>query len=67
MHVVQMLADLMQSASAKGLTVMRTWAHAVTAPYALQTSPGTYNEDMFRGLDWVLDTARQNGLKVCML
>ena len=63
-HVTQMLRQLMASAASSGLTVMRTWAHAVSPQYALQTSPGMYSEPMFVGLDYVLNTARQNGLKV---
>ncbi len=49
------------------LTVLRTFAFATDAPYALQTSPGVYNEGVFRGLDYALDQARQRGLKVCLL
>lgn len=59
-----MLRELMTSAAAAGLTVMCTWAHAVSAQYALQPSPGKYNEGIFRGLDYVIDAARQTGIKV---
>ena len=62
--MLQMLRELMTSAASAGLTVMRTWAHAVSSQYALQPSPGQYNEAVFRGLDWVMDTARQAGIKV---
>ncbi|KAK9813329.1 hypothetical protein WJX73_000535 [Symbiochloris irregularis] len=50
----QMLRQLMQSAASQGLLVMRTWADAVDSQYALETSPGKYNEAIFRGLDYVL-------------
>ena len=30
----------------------------------METSPGTFNEAIFRGLDYALEQARQNGLKV---
>lgn len=54
----------MDAAVAAGFTVMRAWTHGVTPNYALQTSPGVYNEAMFRGLDYALDEARQHGIKV---
>lgn len=43
---------------------MRTWAHSVSKPYALQTSPGQYNEAIFRGLDYVIAQARLTGIRV---
>ena len=54
----------MRESAANGLTVIRTWAFGVTKQYALQISPGIYNEAIFRGLDYVLDVARQEGIKV---
>ncbi len=59
----QLIRDIMDLAVADGLTVLRTFAFATDAPYALQTSPGVYNEAVFRGLDYALDQARQRGLK----
>ena len=43
---------------------MRSWTDGVSPEYALQTSPGEYSEAMFRGLDYVLDQARQQGIRV---
>ncbi len=54
----------MDMAVADHLSVLRTFAFATDAPYALQTLPGVYNEDVFRGLDYTLDQARQRGIKV---
>lgn len=45
---------------------MRTWVHAVNPQYALQTKPGVYSEATFRGLDYVLEEARRNGLKLIL-
>ena len=59
-----MLRNVMSTAQQGGLTVMRAWVDAVDPQYALQTSPGVYNEAVFRGLDYVLDLARQMGIRV---
>ena len=61
---VQLLGNIMDKAVASQLTVMRAWAHAVDASYAMETAPGVYNENVFRGLDYVLELAHQKGLKV---
>ncbi len=60
----QLIREQMDAAVAAGFTVMRAWSHGVTQNYALQTSPGVYNEAMFRGLDFALDEARQRNVKV---
>lgn len=31
---------------------------------AMQTSPGNYNEAVFKGLDYLLDEARKRGIRV---
>ena len=44
---------------------MRIWAQTVgfnRAPF--QTSPGVYNENIFRSLDYALEQARQRNIKV---
>ncbi|CAL8463534.1 g3068 [Coccomyxa elongata] len=56
----------MDAAVAAGFTVMRAWSHGVTPNYALQTSPGVYNEAMFQGLDYALDQAQQRNIKVLL-
>ena len=61
---MQLIRDIMDMAVTDQLSVLRTFAFATDAPYALQTSPGVFHEDVFRGLDYVLDQARQRGLKV---
>jgi mannan endo-1,4-beta-mannosidase len=57
---------VLDRAAANGFTVLRTWAHTVTAQYALQTSPGEYNEAVFKGLDYALDEARKRGIRLLL-
>ena len=61
---VQLLRNLMAIGAQSGLNVMRTWAQGVDPMFALQTSPGVYNEEIFTGLDYALDQARQHNIKV---
>jgi len=61
---VQLIRNVMDKAVASKLNVMRAFATTVDANYPLATSPGVYNENMFRGLDYALDQARQRGIKV---
>lgn len=61
--VLQLIRSTMDDAVANNLTVMRAFATAVDAAYPMQTSPGVYNENVFRGLDYALEQARQRGIK----
>ena len=61
---MQLVRSLLDHAPVAGLTVMRAWATTVDDNYALQTSPGVYNEAVFRGLDYSLDQASQRNIKV---
>lgn len=61
----QLVRDIMDMAVADGLTLLRTFAFATNPQYPMQTSPGVYNEAIFRGLDYALDQARQRGIKAC--
>ena len=36
------------------------------APKRVQASPGVFNENTFRALDWLLDEARLHGLRVVL-
>ena len=65
---MQLVRSYMDTAVANNLNVMRIWAQTVgfnRAPF--QTSPGVYNENLFRGLDYTLDQARQRNLKASTL
>lgn len=61
---MQLLRDQMAQAGQSGLTVMRAWAQGVDPMFSLQTAPGQYNEEIFTGLDYALDQARQHNIKV---
>ena len=43
---------------------VRIFAHSVLPGHAMQTSPGVYNEAVFRGLDYALQAASSRGFKV---
>ncbi|KAG6704364.1 hypothetical protein I3843_07G125900 [Carya illinoinensis] len=51
-----------QQASKNGMNVARTWAFSDGGFRSLQSSPGLYNEDVFRGLDFVISEARRYGV-----
>ncbi|KAK4394317.1 Mannan endo-1,4-beta-mannosidase 7 [Sesamum angolense] len=55
-----------RQAAAHGLTVARTWAFSDGGYRPLQYSPGSYNEQMFKGLDFVVADARRHGIKLIL-
>ncbi|XP_024974705.1 mannan endo-1,4-beta-mannosidase 7 [Cynara cardunculus var. scolymus] len=55
-----------QQASSHGLAVARTWAFSDGGTTPLQYSPGSYNEQMFKGLDFVVAEARRFGMKLVL-
>lgn len=55
-----------QQASSHGLTVARTWAFSDGGYKPLQYAPGSYNEQMFKGLDFVIAEARRYGIKLVL-
>ncbi|KAK4417437.1 Mannan endo-1,4-beta-mannosidase 7 [Sesamum alatum] len=55
-----------RQAAAHGLTVARTWAFSDGGYRPLQYSPGSYNEHMFKGLDFVVAEARRHGMKLIL-
>ncbi|CAK9152361.1 unnamed protein product [Ilex paraguariensis] len=55
-----------REASSHGLTVARTWAFSDGGYRPLQYSPGSYNEQMFKGLDFVIAEARRYGIKLVL-
>lgn len=60
--------EVQDEAVTMGLTVLRTWAFNDGADEwnALQTSPGTYQEYVFQGLDYVVHRANQIGLRLIL-
>ncbi|XP_051143874.1 putative mannan endo-1,4-beta-mannosidase 9 [Andrographis paniculata] len=61
-----MVTDTFAQASRYGMTVARTWAFSDGGYRALQSSPGVYNEDMFKGLDFVISEARKYGIRLIL-
>ncbi|KAI4314825.1 hypothetical protein L6164_027693 [Bauhinia variegata] len=55
-----------REATSHGLTVARTWAFSDGGYRPLQYSPGSYNEQMFKGLDFVVSEARRYGIKLIL-
>ncbi|XVF59666.1 hypothetical protein PTKIN_Ptkin07bG0294000 [Pterospermum kingtungense] len=53
-------------AASHGLTVARTWAFSDGGYRPLQYAPGSYNEQMFKGLDFVIAEARRHGIKLIL-
>lgn len=53
-------------ASSHGLSVARTWAFSDGGSTALQYSPGSYNEQMFKGLDFVVSEARKYNIRLIL-
>eukprot|EP01026_Neomeris_dumetosa_P036820 TRINITY_DN2976_c0_g1_i11.p1 TRINITY_DN2976_c0_g1~~TRINITY_DN2976_c0_g1_i11.p1 ORF type:complete len:487 (-),score=43.13 TRINITY_DN2976_c0_g1_i11:309-1628(-) len=57
---------MFQDASSAGLNTLRTWAHTNDAKFPFQISPGVYDESAFQSLDYILEEARRNGMKVIL-
>ncbi|CAA6661374.1 unnamed protein product [Spirodela intermedia] len=55
-----------QEAASHGLTVCRTWAFSDGGYRALQVSPGVYDEQVFRGLDFVVAEASKHGIRLVL-
>lgn len=55
-----------REASSHGLTVARSWAFSDGGYRPLQYSPGSYNNQMFKGLDFVIAEARRYGIKLIL-
>nr|GEX67118.1 mannan endo-1,4-beta-mannosidase 7 [Tanacetum cinerariifolium] len=60
------VSSAFQEASSHGLSVARTWAFSDGGVTPLQYSPGSYNEQMFKGLDFVVAEARRYGIKLIL-
>ncbi|KAL0423205.1 UNVERIFIED_CONTAM: putative mannan endo-1,4-beta-mannosidase 9 [Sesamum radiatum] len=56
------VSDTFAQAAKYGMNVARTWAFSDGGYRALQTAPGLYNEDMFKGLDFVVSEAKKHGI-----
>ncbi|KAJ0979186.1 hypothetical protein J5N97_014660 [Dioscorea zingiberensis] len=62
----QKVSDVFQQASSVGLTVCRTWAFSDGGWRALQKSPSVYDEQVFKGLDFVVNEARKYKIRLVL-
>ncbi|XP_030498512.1 mannan endo-1,4-beta-mannosidase 7 isoform X1 [Cannabis sativa] len=60
------VSSAFQEASSHGLTVARTWAFSDGGYRPLQYAPGSYNDQTFKGLDFVVAEARKHGIKLIL-
>ncbi|KAJ3670802.1 hypothetical protein LUZ60_008228 [Juncus effusus] len=63
------VSTVLQSASSNSLSVARTWAFSdgnAGGSAVLQSSPGSYNEQTFKGLDYVVSEAGKYGVKLIL-
>ncbi|WOL17025.1 mannan endo-1,4-beta-mannosidase 1 [Canna indica] len=61
------VSSAFSEASSHGLLVARTWAFSDGGgSYALQYSPGSYNEQTFKGLDFVVSEAKKYGIRLIL-
>ncbi|KAK7259075.1 hypothetical protein RIF29_24671 [Crotalaria pallida] len=56
----------LRQASHHGLRVARTWAFSDGVYRALQLSPGSYDETVFKGLDFVISEAGKYGVRLIL-
>ena len=49
-----------------GLNVVRAWAHTVDPMYKVMKSPGKYDEAGLRAIDFMLQQAREKGVRVIL-
>ncbi|TXG52193.1 hypothetical protein EZV62_021362 [Acer yangbiense] len=60
------VSSAFQQAKDHGLSMARTWAFSDGGDSPLQYSPGSYNEQMFQGLDFVISEAKKNGIMLVL-
>ncbi|KAK4429281.1 Mannan endo-1,4-beta-mannosidase 7 [Sesamum alatum] len=60
------ISSAFQQAANHGLQIARTWAFRDGGFSPLQYSPGSYNEHMFQGLDFVVSEAGKHGIKLIL-
>ncbi|MCH81319.1 mannan endo-14-beta-mannosidase 4-like, partial [Trifolium medium] len=61
------VSTTLEEASKHGLSVARTWAFNDGPGYkALQISPGSYDEDVFKGLDFAISEAGKYGVQLIL-
>jgi len=63
----QLVLSQLDEAQRSGLNVVRMWAFTVMASRPMQIAPGLYDEDLSRGLDFVLAAARARSIRVVLV
>lgn len=58
--------DMFSQSRSAQLSVVRTWVHTNDQQFPFQIEPGVYDEAAFRALDFVIEEARRNGLKLVL-
>ncbi|CAN6338027.1 unnamed protein product [Urochloa humidicola] len=60
------VTEVFEQAAAVGLTVCRTWGFNDGGWRALQKSPGVYDENVFKALDFVVSEARKYSIRLIL-
>ncbi|GMH32385.1 hypothetical protein BSKO_00219 [Bryopsis sp. KO-2023] len=60
------IRDMFRQAALAGLSVFRMWVHTDDPQFPFQVSAGVYDEASFRALDFIIEEARRNGLKILL-
>ncbi|XP_057455512.1 mannan endo-1,4-beta-mannosidase 2-like isoform X2 [Lotus japonicus] len=58
--------EMLKTGAKMGLTVCRTWGFNDGGYHALQTSPGRFDEQAFKALDYVIAEAGQQGIRLLL-
>ncbi|ADL52789.1 X2-like carbohydrate binding domain-containing protein [Clostridium cellulovorans] len=56
--------NIMSQMASDGVTVLRTWGFSNETWHGFETAKGVYNEAEFMLFDYIMDSARRNGIKV---
>ena len=62
----QTLTRQLQTASQSGLNVVRAWAHTIDPSYPVMKSPGVYDEEGLKAIDFLLSEANKYGIRVIL-
>ena len=62
----QTLTNQLQTASQSGLNVVRAWAHTIDPSYPVMKSPGVYDEEGLKAIDFLLSEANKYGIRVIL-
>ncbi|XP_057794100.1 mannan endo-1,4-beta-mannosidase 7-like [Salvia miltiorrhiza] len=60
------ISSAFEQATNHSLLIARTWAFRDAGDSPLQSSPGSYNQNMFQGLDYVISEAGKHNIKLIL-